>query len=85
MAAAAALAAAVAAWHGPVKADWRAAFVHHHKIGDVGALATGSTVYNAKLSHIFIGCATGKLAAEIHIAMGEQAKTTRLRLEKTLL
>lgn len=65
------------------------------------ALAVGNDAYERKFGYIFIGCATGKPAAkmlallqarlpnepaqEIRIAMGEQAKITRLRLEKLLV
>lgn len=64
------------------------------------ALAQGNTDYEAKFGYIFIVCATGKTADEmlqllearlpndpmdeIRIAMGEQAKITKLRLEKLL-
>lgn len=116
-------------WHSLTEADWREAFTHHPKIGDVNslkekfastaqwaageqgavqgaaqavleALAAGNAAYEAKFGYIFIVCATGKTADEmlallqarlpnapadeIRIAMGEQAKITRLRLEKLL-
>ena len=64
------------------------------------ALAAGNEDYERKFGYIFIVCATGKTAAEmlallqarlpnkpedeILIAMGEQDKITRLRLEKLL-
>ena len=64
------------------------------------ALAAGNAEYEKKFGYIFIVCATGKSAeemlallqarlpnkpeAEILIAMGEQDKITRLRLEKLL-
>jgi 2-oxo-4-hydroxy-4-carboxy-5-ureidoimidazoline decarboxylase len=64
------------------------------------ALAAGNREYEQKFGYIFIVCATGKSADEmlallqarlpnkpedeILIAMGEQAKITRLRLEKLL-
>ncbi|TGE14697.1 2-oxo-4-hydroxy-4-carboxy-5-ureidoimidazoline decarboxylase [Hymenobacter elongatus] len=64
------------------------------------ALASGNKEYELKFGYIFIVCATGKSAQEmlallqarlpnppaqeIHIAMGEQNKITRLRLEKLL-
>lgn len=128
--AAALLAAADEVWYGLGEADWREAFAHHPKIGDVGALkekfastaawaageqgavrqasadtlgalAAGNAAYEAKFGYIFIVCATGKSAdemlallqarlphapaTEIHLAMGEQAKITRLRLEKLLV
>ena len=127
--AAALLAAADRVWYGLAEADWRAAFAHHPKIGDVdalrekfaaaaawaageqgavrqaseatlGALAAGNAAYEQRFGYIFIVCATGKTAEkmlallrarlanapadEIRIAMGEQAKITRLRLEKLL-
>ncbi|RYY18366.1 MAG: 2-oxo-4-hydroxy-4-carboxy-5-ureidoimidazoline decarboxylase [Cytophagaceae bacterium] len=116
-------------WHGLDEADWREAFTHHPKIGDVQALrekfastatwaageqgavqqasaetlaelAAGNTAYEQKFGYIFIVCATGKSAGEmltllqarlphapteeIHLAQGEQAKITRLRLQKLL-
>jgi 2-oxo-4-hydroxy-4-carboxy-5-ureidoimidazoline decarboxylase len=62
------------------------------------ALADGNRAYDVKFGHIFIVCATGKSAAEmlanlrerlnndsdaeLRIAAAEQAKITRLRLEK---
>jgi len=64
------------------------------------ALAAGNEAYERKFGHIFIVCATGKSAdemlaslqarlphdhsQEIHVAMREQAKITRLRLQKLL-
>ncbi|MBF9236794.1 2-oxo-4-hydroxy-4-carboxy-5-ureidoimidazoline decarboxylase [Hymenobacter sp. BT683] len=64
------------------------------------ALAAGNTEYEQKFGYIFIVCATGKSAEEmlallqarlpnkpedeIVIAMGEQDKITRIRLEKIL-
>ena len=64
------------------------------------ALAEGNRVYEEKFGYIFIVCATGKCAEEmlgllrerlgndpekeILVAMGEQEKITRLRLEKLL-
>ena len=64
------------------------------------ALAEGNRVYEERFGYIFIVCATGRSAEEmlgllrarlgnepekeIHIAMGEQEKITRLRLEKLL-
>ena len=63
-------------------------------------LKDGNEAYEQRFGYIFIVCATGKSAdemlallqarlpnapaAEIHLAMGEQAKITRLRLEKLL-
>lgn len=121
--------AAERVWHSLGEADWREAFTHHPKIGDVGALqekfastaawaageqgaverasletlealAAGNAAYEQKFGYIFIVCATGKSAEqmlallqarlphepsqEIHVAMSEQAKITRLRLEKLL-
>lgn len=116
-------------WQNLTEADWREAFTHHPKIGDVNALkekfastatwaageqgavrqasqdtlealAAGNDAYERKFGYIFIVCATGKSAQEmlallqvrlpnepsreIHVAMGEQAKITHLRLEKLL-
>ncbi|HEY6551704.1 MAG TPA: 2-oxo-4-hydroxy-4-carboxy-5-ureidoimidazoline decarboxylase [Vicinamibacteria bacterium] len=64
------------------------------------ALAQGNQAYEARFGHIFIVCATGKTAAEmlallrerlgndpeaeLRIAAREQARITRLRLEKLL-
>ena len=64
----------------------------------LNALAKRNTEYFEKFAHIFIVCATGKSANEmldileqridnppvneLRIAAGEQAKITRLRLEK---
>jgi 2-oxo-4-hydroxy-4-carboxy-5-ureidoimidazoline decarboxylase len=64
----------------------------------IRSLAEGNRDYEAKFGHIFIVCATGKSAAEmlailrerlkndpgteLRIAAAEQAKITRLRLEK---
>jgi 2-oxo-4-hydroxy-4-carboxy-5-ureidoimidazoline decarboxylase len=121
--------AAERAWHNLSEADWREAFTHHPKIGDVNALkekfastatwaageqgavqqasqdtlevlAAGNDAYERQFGYIFIVCATGKSAAEmlallearlpndpsqeIYVAMGEQGKITRLRLEKLL-
>jgi 2-oxo-4-hydroxy-4-carboxy-5-ureidoimidazoline decarboxylase len=63
-------------------------------------LAEGNSDYEKKFGHIFIVCATGKSAQEmltllqerlknspdkeLRIAAGEQAKITRIRLEKLL-
>jgi 2-oxo-4-hydroxy-4-carboxy-5-ureidoimidazoline decarboxylase len=121
--------AAERTWHNLGEADWREAFAHHPKIGDMDALrekfastatwaageqgavkqasqatldalAAGNEAYERKFGYIFIVCATGKSAAEmlallqarlphdpsqeIHVAMREQAKITRLRLQKLL-
>ena len=62
------------------------------------ALAEGNRDYERKFGHIYLVCATGKTAdellallrermqndpaAELRVAAGEQAKITRLRLEK---
>lgn len=109
--------------------DWREAFTHHPKIGDIDSLRTkfattkewasgeqagteqaseevlaglaaGNAEYEARFGYIFIVCATGKSAPEmldllksrlanapaheLHVAAAEQAKITRLRLEKLL-
>ena len=66
----------------------------------LAALAEANQAYEERFSYVFIVCATGKSAAEmlalllerlahlpvdeIRIAAGEQAKITRLRLEKLL-
>lgn len=66
----------------------------------LAALAEGNLLYEARFGYIFIVCATGKSAgemlallqerlgnepdAELKIAAGEQAKITRIRLEKLL-
>jgi 2-oxo-4-hydroxy-4-carboxy-5-ureidoimidazoline decarboxylase len=116
-------------WNGLTDNDWKEAFSHHPKIGDIKdlrkkfpstaqwaegeqagvqlsaekvlkALAEGNNLYEAKFGYIFIVCATGKSASEmlallnkrlnnvpheeIIIAAGEQAKITKLRLEKLL-
>lgn len=63
-------------------------------------LADGNAAYERKFSHIFLVCATGKTAeqmltlletrlendpeTEIRVAAAEQAKITRIRLEKLL-
>ncbi|TGD80675.1 2-oxo-4-hydroxy-4-carboxy-5-ureidoimidazoline decarboxylase [Hymenobacter wooponensis] len=116
-------------WNDLSEADWREAFTHHPKIGDIAslkekfastsawaageqgavkeaplevleALAAGNEAYEQKFGYIFIVCATGKSAEEmlallqarlpnpppqeILIAMAEQDKITRIRLEKLL-
>lgn len=119
--------AASKAWHACGEEDWKEAFRHHPRIGDLDtlkkkyagtsatmeqagaleasltvleALAEGNRVYEERFGYIFIVCATGKPAEgmlrllrdrlgngpkkEILIAMGEQEKITRLRLEKLL-
>jgi 2-oxo-4-hydroxy-4-carboxy-5-ureidoimidazoline decarboxylase len=66
----------------------------------LAGLAEGNAAYEARFGYIFIVCATGKRAdemlallrarlpndpeSELAIAAGEQAKITRLRLEKLL-
>ena len=66
----------------------------------LGALAAGNDAYEQHFGYLFIVCATGKSAAdilallrarlphspaeEIKVAMAEQAKITRLRLQKLL-
>ncbi len=117
-------------WESCSEADWREAFAHHPKIGDIDSLrarfastkawaageqagvasasqnvledlAEGNRLYEEKFGYIFIICATGKSAGEmldslnarlpnapeteIRIAMQEQGKITRIRLEKLLL
>jgi 2-oxo-4-hydroxy-4-carboxy-5-ureidoimidazoline decarboxylase len=109
--------------------DWREAFAHHPRIGDVAslrarfpatagwaaseqrgaaaasdevleALAEGNRAYEERFGYIFIVCATGRsademlallrgrldhsAAVEFGIAVGEQMKITRLRLEKLI-
>jgi len=121
--------AAESLWWDLEPADWREAFAHHPRIGDLDslrsrfasteswaareqsgaqkapeelltALAEGNQAYEERFGYIFIVCATGKsdeemLALllrrlanvpqdEIRIAAAEQAKITRLRLEKLL-
>lgn len=114
------------AWYECHEEDWKEAFTHHPKIGDIDALrkrfsadrfaedeqssinraseetiellAQGNKKYEDKFGYIFIVCATGKSAdemlellnirlrnqpeEEIKIAMDEQNKITKLRLEK---
>jgi 2-oxo-4-hydroxy-4-carboxy-5-ureidoimidazoline decarboxylase len=113
-------------WYKCSEQDWKEAFTHHPRIGDVEALrkkfsadqfagneqgsvshasektlellAEGNKRYEEKFGYIFIVCATGKSAdemleilntrlqntpgEEIKIAMDEQNKITKLRLEK---
>jgi 2-oxo-4-hydroxy-4-carboxy-5-ureidoimidazoline decarboxylase len=113
-------------WYECSEDDWKEAFTHHPKIGDMNALrkkfssdqfageeqssvnqASEKTLqslkaanrkYEEKFGYIFIVMATGKSAdemleildtrlknepaQEIKIAMDEQCKITRLRLEK---
>lgn len=114
-------------WYACHEADWREAFTHHPKIGDINSLkekfagtaqwaegeqssvkqaseqtlqqlAAGNQTYEQRFGYIFIVCATGKSAdemlqllnqrlynnpdVEIQIAMEEQLKITKLRLEK---
>ena len=113
-------------WYECSEKDWKEAFMHHPKIGDITALrkkfssdkfaadeqqsinqaseetlellAKANDLYEKKFGYIFIVCATGKSAdemleilnarlantpeEEIRIAMDEQNKITKLRLEK---
>lgn len=113
-------------WYECEPDDWKEAFIHHPRIGDVASLrkkfstdrfaqgeqsavntasddilkelAERNREYEERFGYIFIVCATGKSAAEmldilntridnapaeeIKIAMDEQSKITRLRLEK---
>ena len=116
-------------WNALSHDDWKEAFSHHPKIGDIKdlrkrfpataqlsegeqaglavttenilkALAEGNSLYEAKFGYIFIVCATGKTAEEmldllnkrlnnipseeIRIAAGEQAKITKIRLNKII-
>jgi 2-oxo-4-hydroxy-4-carboxy-5-ureidoimidazoline decarboxylase len=116
-------------WFSCNEKDWREAFSHHPKIGDInslkekfadtagwaaneqsGALETSQTEiealarlniqYEEKFGYIFIVCASGKSAEEmlhmlesrlknkpedeIMIAMREQNKITKIRLQKLL-
>ncbi|GAB3956592.1 2-oxo-4-hydroxy-4-carboxy-5-ureidoimidazoline decarboxylase [Spirosoma harenae] len=116
-------------WFACSESDWREAFEHHPKIGDINSLrekfantsdwasgeqagvssasrsvlemlAEGNELYEEKFGYIFIVCATGKSAeemlnlledrllnspeAEIQIAMQEQNKITKIRLEKLI-
>jgi 2-oxo-4-hydroxy-4-carboxy-5-ureidoimidazoline decarboxylase len=116
-------------WYECNEKDWREAFTHHPKIGDIDslkekfastskwaegeqagvkqtstevleALSKGNKKYEEKFGYIFIVCATGKSAEEmldllqarlpnkaedeIKIAMAEQSKITKLRLQKLL-
>lgn len=117
-------------WHELTPQDWREAFSHHPKIGDLKGLRTrfaetrqlasaeqsgvegaseevlqklaqGNRAYEEKFGYLFIVCASNKTAeqmltllnrrlendpdVEIKIAMEEQAKITRIRLEKLFL
>jgi 2-oxo-4-hydroxy-4-carboxy-5-ureidoimidazoline decarboxylase len=121
------LEAAGRVWHACGEKDWKEAFDHHPRIGDMKALrkkyagtgasaeqagaveasvvmlealAEANKIYEERFGYIFIVCATGRSAEEmlgllrarlgnepekeILIAMGEQEKITRLRLEKLL-
>ena len=116
-------------WFSCNEKDWREAFKHHPRIGDINslkekfsgtahwaekeqsgiletsltvleALAKANSQYEEKFGYIFIVCATGKSAEEmlnmlesrlknkqadeIMIAMGEQNKITKIRLQKLL-
>jgi 2-oxo-4-hydroxy-4-carboxy-5-ureidoimidazoline decarboxylase len=117
---------AEAAWYECNEEDWKEAFLHHPRIGDIDALgqkfsddrfagteqsaihqasdeslrllAEANEEYERKFGYIFIVCATGKSPEEmlevlnerlqntpeeeIKIAMDEQNKITKLRLEK---
>lgn len=122
-------AAAEKVWYSCAENDWKEAFTHHPKIGDIDslkkkfgstaqwasgeqagvnvaaqdvleALVAGNEMYEKKFGYIFIVCATGKSAEEmldllmarlrndpqkeIKIAIDEQNKITKLRLEKLL-
>ncbi|QMW05633.1 2-oxo-4-hydroxy-4-carboxy-5-ureidoimidazoline decarboxylase [Spirosoma foliorum] len=117
-------------WFGLTENDWREAFTHHPKIGDIESLrkkfastaawaegeqagvstaslsvlemlSEGNQLYEEKFGYIFIVCATGKSAEEmleilevrllnspeeeLQIAMQEQNKITKIRLEKLLI
>ncbi|GAB4017978.1 2-oxo-4-hydroxy-4-carboxy-5-ureidoimidazoline decarboxylase [Spirosoma migulaei] len=117
-------------WFSLAESDWREAFGHHPKIGDINSLrekyastaswaegeqagvstasvsvlemlAEGNQFYEEKFGYIFIVCATGKSAEEmlnrlesrllnspedeLQIAMQEQNKITKIRLEKLLV
>ncbi|GAB4036546.1 2-oxo-4-hydroxy-4-carboxy-5-ureidoimidazoline decarboxylase [Spirosoma gilvum] len=117
-------------WFACSEKDWKEAFEHHPKIGDINSLrakfantrtlasgeqsgvagasqevleqlAEGNRLYEEKFGYIFIVCATGKSAEEmleilesrlpnspdeeIQIAMQEQNKITKIRLEKLLV
>ena len=117
-------------WYTCSEQDWREAFTHHPKIGDIDSLqkkfastqawtegeqagvsaasqqvleqlADGNRLYEEKFGYIFIVCATGKSATEmlemlhdrlpnspadeLKVAMQEQRKITRIRLEKLML
>lgn len=114
-------------WDACHEQDWREAFSHHPKIGDISALkekfastghfaegeqssvkqaseqtlqqlAEANQAYENRFGYIFIVCATGRSAdemlqllngrlynnpeVEIQVAMEEQLKITKLRLEK---
>jgi 2-oxo-4-hydroxy-4-carboxy-5-ureidoimidazoline decarboxylase len=114
-------------WSECSEEDWKEAFSHHPRIGDLdevrkkystspaaneqsavagapeetlAALAAANAEYEKKFGYIFIVCATGKSAeemlgliharmqhnpaTELKVAADEQAKITRLRLEKLL-
>ncbi|MER3497473.1 MAG: OHCU decarboxylase [Chitinophagaceae bacterium] len=118
------------AWYACSEDDWKQAFAHHPKIGDIDslrqkfastanwaedeqaavkqaseqtlqALAEGNKKYEEKFGYIFIVSASGKSAEEmlgiltarltndpeeeIKIAVDEQNKITRLRLEKLFI
>lgn len=121
------LEAAEEKWYECNEQDWKEAFAHHPKIGDINSLkekfantaqwaqdeqsgvntspgevlqnlASKNKLYEEKFGFIFIVCATGKSAQEMlslleerlknkpseemEIAMAEQNRITKLRLEK---
>lgn len=116
-------------WFSCNENDWRDAFEHHPRIGDIDSLkekypttadwaegeqagvrktsrnvledlSNANRNYEEKFGYIFIVCATGKTSEEmltllqsrlnnkpedeIKIAMGEQNKITKIRLQKLL-
>ncbi len=116
-------------WQNLEPSEWKDAFGHHPKIGDIESLkqkfgstatwaegeqsgvqtasdeilmklAEGNKEYEEKFGYIFIVCATGKSAHEMHLLLEqrlqndpeheltitaeEQRKITRIRLEKLL-
>ncbi len=86
---------ATAAWAGAEQAGATGA-----DAATLAALAEGNRAYEARFGHVFLVCATGRgaaemlallrarlanePAAELRVAAAEQAKITRLRLEKLL-
>lgn len=87
--------ASTARWAGREQAGVESATEHV-----LALLATGNARYEERFGHVFLVCATGRSAQEMldlltvrleneperefEIACGEQAKITRLRLEKLL-